>query len=570
MSLAWKTFKRYHLWKTLFLVCLFLLVGSFFTDNYAFIITGKFTDFNKMTTFNGDQVKLDFYVMSQCPYGVQVETGVSPVLKELGDAVDYNVYFIGNVAGDSFQSLHGQPEVDENIRQICIQENDKDLYVDYLACLNQNYQNAEGMWEGCANEVGIDVLSLKSCFENEGKELLKASFAASNQVGATGSPTIYVNGNPYVGGRDALSFKKALCQGLDNHPACGDMPECTIDSDCIGEPSKIGVCDGGSCIYINPVKVEFTVLNDKTCSSCDPSQIIIASMNYFPGAVLNEVDISSDEGKALVEKYGIQVVPAYLMGQSIENTNMWLNEPSIQTAFEKTVDGYKLMDEVTGASRQIDPEARKAYYEKIGVTLEDNRPQIDFFVMSYCPYGNDAEEAIGPVYELLKDKADFNPYYVIYSNYGGGGPSYCMDEENKICSMHGIQELNQDLREVCVSNLLGMDEWFSFALEMNTKCNSQNADTCWQGVAESLGYDVSAIETCFNDDGLKIGTQNLELGTILGVSGSPTIFIDGEQYGGARTPDAIKQALCAAFDEAPEECSDVLETQASSVPAGSC
>nr|MCK4930293.1 hypothetical protein [Nanoarchaeota archaeon] len=52
------------------------------------------------------------------------------------------------------------------------------------------------------------------------------------------------------------------------------------------------------------------------------------------------------------------------------------------------------------------------------------------------------------------------------------------------------------------------------------------------------------------------------LGDKLSVSGSPAVFIDGEKYSGGRTPEAYKQALCAAFDESPAECSTKLEGEA--------
>jgi hypothetical protein len=43
-----------------------------------------------------------------------------------------------------------------------------------------------------------------------------------------------------------------------------------------------------------------------------------------------------------------------------------------------------------------------------------------------------------------------------------------------------------------------------------------------------------------------------------GVQGSPTLVINGVQSEAARTPEAIKQAICAAFTEAPSECDTVL------------
>ncbi|PKN45936.1 MAG: hypothetical protein CVU59_07550, partial [Deltaproteobacteria bacterium HGW-Deltaproteobacteria-17] len=65
-------------------------------------------------------LKVEFYVMSQCPYGVEVENAVKPVLDKIGNLIDFKLDYIVNALPDgSFKSLHGQPEVDGDIVQLC-------------------------------------------------------------------------------------------------------------------------------------------------------------------------------------------------------------------------------------------------------------------------------------------------------------------------------------------------------------------------------------------------------------------------------------------------------------------
>ena len=246
-----------------------------------------------------------------------------------------------------------------------------------------------------------------------------------------------------------------------------------------------------------------------------------------------------------------------IASKRILQTKTWINTPDLTTAFEKVGDNYKLLDEVTGANYFVSEDARKAYYDAIGVKLGDNKPQIDFFVMSYCPYGNQAEEGIAPVYNLLKDKAIFNPRYVVYSQYQGGTADYCIDN-GQLCSMHGVQEVHQDVRELCVNKYMGISKWFDFALAMNTNCTAQNADSCWEAVATRLGLDVAKIKTCEANESVALLTAEQTLGNTLKVSGSPTVFIDGNSYSGGRTPEEFKTALCAAFDTKPAECNTAL------------
>ncbi len=523
---------------------------------------------NGNSNYNGQAVSLDFYVMSICPYGLQVEDAIAPVLNKFGNAIDFNIDFIARETNDGFSSLHGQPEVDGNIVQLCAMKYNPNKYMDMIVCMNKDAQNIPDNWENCVN--GLDKESIKTCYEGEeGKELLKESIKASNEVGATGSPTIYLNDQPYNGGRDEISFTKAICQLLDKHPKCKNMPECSVDADCTAEVNKNGICNKGNCEYEDAVEVKVTVLTDKNCKTCDTTQIVGVTEKLFKGAKYTYIDVSDDEAKELIEKNNIKVAPAYIFDSEITNTQSWTTNAQLQGAFAEIEDGYKIIPEAAGSSWIINEKQRATFYKEIGVDLNDNKVQLDFFVMSYCPYGNTADEIASEVYDVLGNNAIFNPRYIIYSNYNGGGPSYCLDEDNVLCSMHGIQELNQNIREVCVDDLFGIEDWFSFALEMNTKCNAGNADTCWTNVAKSLKLDADKISSCEETKGNKLMTDNKEIGDKLGVSGSPTLFIEGDKYNGQRDANSLLKAMCGYYDEKPEGCNQFIDTEVT-VTTGNC
>lgn len=496
-----------------------------------------------------EKVKVDFYVMSQCPYGTQVEDAIYPVLEKMGDYIDFNLEFIvTEVSQGNFQSLHGQNEVLGNIVQLCAAEINPDKYMDMVICQNKNMGNIPDNWEKCAKDNGLDVDSIKACYEgDEGKKLLSESALRAQAVNARGSPTIYLNNESYTGGRSEKDFMRAICNAFsDKRPeVCSDIPE--------------------------PVKVDLKIIVDKECTSCSYSQLLTALKNIFPGLEKTIIDVNTDEGKALVEDYSIKYAPGFVLSSNIEKVDNYAKNPQLQAAFEKVGEDYKIKDSASGSSWIIDKEQREAFLKEIGIEKGDNKPQIDFFVMSYCPYGNQAEELIEPVYQEFKDDAIFKPRYVIYSNYAGGGPKYCLDEDSNYCSMHGIQELNQNIRELCVEEKYGMDEWFKFAMEMNDKCNYNNADTCYEDVATELGYDIEYIKTCELERGLEFVRRDFEIGNKLGVSGSPTVFIEGVQYSGPRSSNGYMTALCSEFEDAPEACNMVeFEESSGTVPEGQC
>ncbi len=541
-------------WKIATFALAILLILSIFTQGFSSIsfqqsTTGQVTK----TTDKGvvNKLPIELYVMSECPYGTQAEDTLFAAVQDIGEQnFDLHVDYIANNANGQFTSLHGNNEVQGDIAQLCAKDVDETKYLDLILCMNKDASKIPDNWEACAESVGYDVATVKKCYEGDkGKELLADSITKSTARGATGSPTIYVGDSKYSGGRQTLDFKRAFCNGFEGTKpqTCSDVPEAK--------------------------KFEMILLNDKTCSSCDTSNIVPATKNFFPGVQIREVDVNSKEGKDLVDKYAIELVPTYIFSKDMEETQAWKNT-QFQGNFDKLSDGsYKLKDTVTGASFFIDEKKRAARLADMGITTGDNKPQIDFFVMSFCPYGNQAEDQLIDTYKAMKDVADFKPHYIYYENYQGGGPNYCLDNESKYCSMHGATEAREDIREQCVAEKYGIDAWFNFATAMNSNCDSKNADTCYVDVAKNLGYDTDYIASCEKENELVYPAEDVKLMQLFGATGSPAIYIDGATYNGARTASGYQAALCKAFKDAPAECDNIVQdttSQTASAPAGSC
>lgn len=188
---------------------------------------------------------------------------------------------------------------------------------------------------------------------------------------------------------------------------------------------------------------------------------------------------------------------------------------------------------------------------------KSGKPEIKFFVMSFCPFGNQAEAGLEPVYQLLKDKVTWSPRYIVSENNGS------------FESLHGPAELNQNVREICAFNLGNQDKWWQFVSLVNEKCDSQNADTCWTAQAKTAGLDTAKISAC--EAGQKTALLRKEIAETqkYKASGSPTVVINGALYNGGRSPEDYKKAICSAFENPPEECNTVLG-QESAASNGGC
>jgi glutaredoxin len=519
-----------------------------------------------------NNVDVVFYVRSKCPYSAQVIDAIAPVMETMGDVVDLQIdYIVQAVPPGQFNSLYGQQGVNGNIIQLCAMEHEPDNYMDFLVCMNEDVRSIPDNWEVCAEREGLNKELLNNCYYgDEGRQLLSESARRTDEAGVRASPTIFIAGEPYWGDRNSVSFQRTICRHT-THPACESVPMCGSDFECPADAGQIPVCinpneANARCEQQDPIEFEVTVLTDINCNYCDTSQIVQDIQRVFIEAQVRTVDAGSVEGQTLIAELGITVAPAFIFDPAVKESSAWNQNPQIAGAFEEVGNYLKLRDDVTGASFIIDPEERRRVYESIGLIFDDNTPQIDFFVMSFCPYGNQVEEILEQVFYNLGDAVEFNPHYVLYSNYNGGGPDFCFDDESQYCSMHGIIEVNQNIRELCVNEHLGVGAWFDFASAINANCNVQNADACWEAVADDLGIDKSIVTNCFENEALDLLEKELRLNRILNVRGSPTIFIEGERFEVERSVPGFTEALCGAFENQPDECDFMLVNDSSHAP----
>ena len=146
---------------------------------------------------------VELFVMSYCPYGVQTEEQLIPIVKAFGDKIEFRLQFIAEEKEASstqditpFVSLHGYPEVAENIRQLLIAEEYPDRYLDYILC--RGNQKLDKSWEDCAQKLGINVERIQALFDTPGADqLFRENIKRAAALGIKASPTILIDGHKF-------------------------------------------------------------------------------------------------------------------------------------------------------------------------------------------------------------------------------------------------------------------------------------------------------------------------------------------------------------------------------------
>ena len=496
-----------------------------------------------------EPVKLDLYVMSQCPYGTQAVDIIAPVKEKLGDALDLNIDYIlypeTQYAGQEAQycveglcSMHGVPEVKGNIVQLCAMEHAPDKYLDMLTCQNKDARNIPSNWEQCARLNELDVEAIKTCYEGEeGLRLLEESAIRASEAGAQGSPTIVVNDEPYSGSRSETDFLRAICSEFeqDKPEACDDVPE--------------------------PVEVKAVLLNDERCEECDATNLLAQLKQVFPGIEVERLDYSDEEGQALYEELELEYLPALLFTESVQESanfdrvSRYLQPKGsylslrIGAQFDPTAEICDNGIDDTG-NGLVDCEDDSCRSEMVCRTEEPENLQV--FVMSDCPYGKLALTALHEL-EANVEGLDYEVHYI--ASESGDGFS----------SLHGQYEVDENIVQLCVEEH-SPEEWLDY---LNCRSQEDIKGTGWQTCAEETGVDVDAVTGCIeSDEGEELLREDIQVAQELGISASPTWLANNKYKFGGIDAETVKTEYCK-HNEGAEGCDKTL-TSNTQAPEGSC
>jgi len=169
---------------------------------------------------------LEAFVVSHCPFGLQMQRIMAEIIRELPQSKDYlKVRYIGSIANGTVTSMHGNEEAQENLRQICIREEQTDKYWDYVSCYMKEGKSAE-----CLKLLSIDMNKLDSCSNDSTLGLAYSweDFDLANKFNITGSPTLTLNdkivsefdfASNTTSGRSPEALKELLCCGFSVQPS---------------------------------------------------------------------------------------------------------------------------------------------------------------------------------------------------------------------------------------------------------------------------------------------------------------------------------------------------------------
>ena len=163
---------------------------------------------------------------------------------------------------------------------------------------------------------------------------------------------------------------------------------------------------------------------------------------------------------------------------------------------------------------------------------KSDKPVVELFIMTHCPYGTQAEKGIIPTIEALGNKINAKIRFVHYF-------------------MHDPEEAETPI-QICIREEQS-EKYYDYLTAFLEAGDTESAQT-------TAGIDKAKLASCIADKAEQYYADDSALSQGYGVQGSPTLVINGAQASSGRDSASYLNAICSAFTEAPAECDTVLSS----------
>jgi len=180
-------------------------------------------------------------------------------------------------------------------------------------------------------------------------------------------------------------------------------------------------------------------------------------------------------------------------------------------------------------------------------------PKVELFVMSHCPYGTQMEKGILPVAKALGANIDFQIKFVDYA-------------------MHGEKEVREEMRQYCIdknepSKYFNYLDCFLASGDFESCLTTANIDKSkLNSCQDEVDVQYKILSQYNNQDSWGSSFPPFDIfkeeNQKYGVSGSPTLVINGKTVNANRDASSLAKVICDAFtaDKKPSACQQTFST----------
>lgn len=285
--------------------------------------------------------------------------------------------------------------------------------------------------------------------------------------------------------------------------------------------SDIFEANGKTWVAYGEPAVGVKVISDETCKECNVDEILVWMRRILPTVATEKVEYTSDEGKQLIEKFGIKTLPAFVFGAEIKSTDFY-------------AEAGTLFDEKDGelAMRTGDigiPVGKYIELPKINdgdatFGAVDAKVKVVVFSDFQCPYCKLFHTALRSAMKNYADNVAFDYKFFPLSIHA---------EANDAALAAGCA--------------LDQGKFWEYADKLygdQANWSNKNDLVKFKEYARMLGLNATQFNQCLDDKKYqtKIDEDTKEADGF-GISGTPGVFVNDQFQTGAISVDQLKSAI---------------------------
>jgi protein-disulfide isomerase len=275
--------------------------------------------------------------------------------------------------------------------------------------------------------------------------------------------------------------------------------------------------------------------------------LVLIIVLVFKGSVSGNAVSADDAAKNLISFINAQGAGSAEVVSSDKNGSFYLVTVKYNgrdVPVYVTLDGGYLVPSMIPLSMNAVSDESAAEESPPAEAVKSDKPKVELFVMTHCPYGTQAEKGIMPAVKALGSKIDAKIRFVHYF-------------------MHGDEEEQETYTQVCIREEQSAKFWNYL------ECFLQAGDSA--SCITKAGVDKAKLSACTGASGKAKEYYAVDKGLSnqYGVQGSPALVINGAESGAGRSPSSYLLGICEAFNSAPSaECSKQLSSATPSAGFG--
>lgn len=285
--------------------------------------------------------------------------------------------------------------------------------------------------------------------------------------------------------------------------------------------SDIFEANGKTWVAYSEPAAAMQVINDDSCEKCNADEILIWMRRIVPTVAAEKVDYNSDNGRDLIDKFGIKTLPAFVFANEISQTDFYKQAEAL---FDEKDGQFFLRTQDVGipAGKYIASPAIDDGDAVIGE--EDAKVKVVVFSDFQCPYCKLFHKAFDDAIKNYGDRVLFDykflPLEIHPQANSAALAAACALEQGKFWEYADKLYLNQT-------------GW------ANAKDTAK-----FKEYAKSLNLDSAKFNECLDSKKYqdKIDADKKEADSFA-VSGTPGVFVNDQLQEGAISYDQLKEAI---------------------------